>query len=332
MSSGILEILIIGLVLAGSAAATFWRRFSVGRLVGDMAPPADDSPDSSAIISYYSAGHLFTAATRNKLNNMDYSTYVTMPTGNATFTDAIAAIVALDLPFNTEAHLVGLSKEHKIDRLQFASFLQANGMEKVTLEGDFPDYFDIYAAPGQEMQVREVLNPESMQFVVDFCRSHFWEINCAELYIVATESDHDNQSIIAQSQEFVSRIKPALLPGDTGAAPVHHQAPYGEYDGPALSCPICRKVMTVQENWQLCPEGHGVLLSGRDIIGLRHHQLEIPADPTKAVKHGQLTCPNCHYQMQSVNYEDSGVEIDSCENCPFRWLDANEVGALGSKI
>jgi len=299
--------------------------------VGNAPMPLPDGPEASSIIAYYAAGHQFNNVLRSQLNGMKYSTYVTLPVENATFTDTLAAIVALDLPFNTQAHLIGLSRQHHIDRLQFESFLLANGMQKIELEGNFPDYFDLYAPPGQEIAVREVLTPESMAFVVDYCSSHFWEINSAELYIVATENDQDNQNIIAASQQFMEEIKPALLPGEAGAAPVHHAAPYGEYDGPALPCPICSQTMTMQDNWQLCPAGHGVLISGRDIIRLRHRQLQIPADAAKAVAHGSLTCPNCHFQMEEVDYQDSGVKIDSCENCPFRWLDANEVGELASK-
>jgi Zn ribbon nucleic-acid-binding protein len=309
-----------------------WRKFSIGRLVDKSTPQLADSEYDSAIISFYSAGHDMANATRSKLNGMHYSTYVTVPNNVDAFVDELAAICALDLPFNTGSHLVGLSKEHKIDRVQFETFLAANGMVKVVLEGDFPDYFDIYAPPGQDTEVRQVLNPEAMGFVVDFCRTHFWEINSSELYIVATDNDQGNESIIAESQRFVDQIKPALLPGEAGAATVHHAVPYGEYDGPALACPLCAKAMILTDNWMLCPDGHGVLINGRDILRLRHHTLDIPMEPSKTTAHGTITCPNCHNQMAVVNYQDTGIEIDSCEQCPYRWLDADEVTKLASKI
>jgi Zn-finger nucleic acid-binding protein len=36
--------------------------------------------------------------------------------------------------------------------------------------------------------------------------------------------------------------------------------------------------------------------------------------------------------MQNLDYQNTGVKIDSCTNCPYRWLDANEITALASKI
>lgn len=326
-----MDILIFILAVGLSLLTVMWKRFSLNRLLIRRAVPVD-SPDDSAIIAYYTAGHMVAGANRSKLNGMKYSTYLTLPAADAVYDDGTAAIVALDLPFNTEVHLLGLTKEHGIDRVQFEAFLGANGMEKVELEGDFPDYFDIYAAPGQEAAVRLVLNPESMAYVVDYCRTHFWEINCSELYIVASENDRKGDNFIADSQCFIEQIKPALLPGQVGAASVHHAVPYGEYDGPPLPCPLCQKIMVQTDNWFACPDGHGVLIDGADIIRLRDHTLDINLTAAKTAEHGIIPCPNCHNQMTLVNYQDSGVEIDSCEHCPYRWLDAPEVTALGSKV
>lgn len=343
------------------AAVRFWRKWSLGRILRAPLPLAD-SENSSEILAYYSAGQTLTNAGRGQLNGIRFTSYVSAPitpsessiadgvaAGLAgrfgrfggrsnsrpdrplSYVNSVAAIFVLDLPFNTQAHLLGLSKEHKIDRFQFENFLFANGLVRVELEGDFGDYFDIYAAKGQEVQVRVVLNPESMEFVVDYCRAHFWEINASELYIVASESDKGSDDIIRDSQRFVEQIKPALLPGDPGAAPVHHETPYGEYDGPQLPCPICQQKMTITDNYHLCPAGHGALIGGRDLIRLRQHDLMMAADPSKAQKHGALTCPNCRHQMEAVDYEESGEIIDSCPNCPYRWLDADDIARLSPK-
>ena len=43
-----------------------------------------------------------------------------------------------------------------------------------------------------------------------------------------------------------------------------------------------------------------------------------------------VICPNCQHPMVLVDYQDSGVEINSCEHCPYRWLDADEITELAS--
>lgn len=326
-----IDLLIAGIAIAAVVVRTTWRRFSVGRLIaGDDAQP--DSEAESAIIAFYTAGHLLAKASEGTLDGMRYATYLTTPGMDLTaFVDSMAVINVLDLPFNTTAHLIGLSKEHRIDRVKFENFVRANGMEKVVLEGDFPDYFDIYAATGEQVNVREVLNPKAMAYVVDYCRTHFWEINNAEMYFVASEDDKANDNIFEEAREFVTQIKPALRPGDPGAPVVHHEVPYGEYDGPPLACPVCGQTMITNNLWHVCPKGQGILISGRELAALHKRTIKIEADPAKAAKHGPLTCPNCHNPMMPLDYEGSGIEIDSCEHCPFRWLDADELSRLSSK-
>src|SRR5665213_2154042 len=330
------SLIFVVIVVVGAYLYKLWRKYSLGRFVDNEPSGLADSPANSVILSYYTAGHSVINANRGKLDDMSYSLYATGPqdnraTGSVPYVEEDAAIYALDLPFNTESHFVGLSKQHKLNRLQFESFLKSSGMEKVVLEGDFPDYFDIYAAKDQQFEVRTVLNPEAMSFVVDYCQSHFWEINDSELYIVATSTDKSNSgnpSIIEESQQFVRQIKPALLPGEPGAPAVHHEVPYGEYDGPALPCPICQQTMTMSDAWQACPAGDGILINGRNLERLHRHDLKIPSLDAKDTPHKQLTCPNCHNPMITTNYEGSNIQIDSCEHCPFRWLDASDLALL----
>ncbi|HSW79999.1 MAG TPA: zf-TFIIB domain-containing protein [Candidatus Saccharimonadales bacterium] len=287
-----------------------------------------DSADESAILSFYTAGHMLARADRGEIEGMRYATYVTMLDAFTPkqFVDDMAVIHVLDLPFNTSTHLVGLSKQHKIDRLRFGEFLKSGGMESVVLEGDFRNYFDLYAAQDQQLEVREVLDPAAMAYVVDYCKTHFWEINRSELYIVASIADKDGGDIFKEALEFVGQIKPALRPGDPGAPVVHHEIPYGEYDGPALKCPVCSKEMASNNLWFGCPDGHGILISGRELLGLRNHTIHLDVDTSKSENHGQITCPNCHNKMEEISYDDDeNLKIDSCTHCPYRWLDAKDI-------
>ena len=41
-----------------------------------------------------------------------------------------------------------------------------------------------------------------------------------------------------------------------------------------------------------------------------------------------LYCPNCSNKMDKVDYNLTGIIIDSCTACPYRWLDAGEVAKI----
>lgn len=327
------SVIILGFIVCGLIGVVL-HKFSVLPRLRNLIDKQDTpniTADGSLLISFFSAGHTVLPLTRNKGNGLRYSLLFTLPDNTRTsYVNNEAVIESLDMPFNTQTHLVGLSKQHALDRIEFENFVAANGMEKVELEGDFQEYFDIYAIKGQQFQVRYVLNPEAMDFVINFCRSHFWEISNSEFYIVATKDDKSNDNILDDSQKFVTAIKPALLPGDPNAPAVHHEVPYGEYDGPALLCPICQKAMTLTDKWQACPDGHGILINGRYLAQLHHQELSVDPLPNNPMAHGPLTCPNCKHPMEGVDFEDSGVTIDTCTNCVFRWLDANEVAEISS--
>jgi hypothetical protein len=42
----------------------------------------------------------------------------------------------------------------------------------------------------------------------------------------------------------------------------------------------------------------------------------------------QINCPNCHKTMTKLNYNNTGILIDSCSNCPYRWLDRGEISKI----
>jgi len=318
-------------IVVGGGVFAFTRRWSIGRNL--RRTDDTDVSDGSAIISFYTAGHPLLNGGEGKVNGMRYLMYLSMPADRVRgdeFVSEDSIIYCLDLPFNTQTHLLGLSKEYKLDRLKFESFLHANGMQKITLEGDFPDYFDLYASANQDLQVRMVLDPSAMEFVEDYCHDHFWEIHDSELYFAITSSDKENEDFVQQSAQFVSAIKPALLPGEAGAAVVHHDTPYGEYDGPALTCPICHITMDLHDDsWFTCTNGHGALLTGRQLIKIVNKQLQIISpDASKATTHGSLSCPHCGNPMEMEHYEEGPVIIYSCNSCTFRWIDADALAKL----
>jgi len=286
----------------------------------------------SSLVGYYSVGHSLLNTGHGTIDGIHYGMYMTTVTdkqfGDA-FTDEVAIIYVLDLPFNTGVHLLGASKLYKIDHTKFDPFLAQNGLQKVALEGDSSNFFDMYAAKGQDFQIRSILNPEQFATVEKYCKTQFWELHDSELYFIVTDDGIGNGNIIETTNQFIHALQPAL-PATTSSLPVvHREVPYDVYDGPILDCPLCGKKMELCDSkWFRCVDGHGVLVISREFEQLYHRRLTIQIDPAKAVHHGPLACPHCHYSMQTVQDHDKKIEVDLCPNCAFSWLDADDVATL----
>lgn len=94
-----------------------------------------------------------------------------------------------------------------------------------------------------------------------------------------------------------------------------------------MHCPTCNRELIEKDSIFICPAGHGTLMAGKLLGELK--QLDIPDEPAAGGARSDdkkiLTCPHCSGQMQKVNYNDCGIIIDACTNCPYRWLDAGEI-------
>ncbi len=44
-----------------------------------------------------------------------------------------------------------------------------------------------------------------------------------------------------------------------------------------------------------------------------------------------ITCPSCGNPMGKIPYNGGQTMIDSCSNCPYRWLDAGDIIAVTQK-
>lgn len=291
------------------------------------------SLDISLIMAYYTNGLDLMQLSRGKTNGLRYSLYTTIKakfdSENPVFIDAGSLIYVLQLPFNTQAHIVGISKKYNVNRGFLTSFLDANGVENTPLEGDFVNKCNIYSQIGQGSITQYVLDPKAMQFIIDFCADNFWEIAGDELILVKTENQKGGGNLLDISSRFVQEIRPAI---EQKGEPVKHKAPYGVYEGDPLPCPICKAPMTVKTNWLECPNSHGILINGRYVIEIREKRLKAEELIACAIEHGEIICPNCGSTMNKVNYQSTGVMIDSCSECPFRWLDTNEASKIITKL
>lgn len=288
---------------------------------------------SGILFAFYTKGNMLLPADRGKIGNLYYDTYITMhggPLFGEPIAPAGAVIFRVDMPFNTKAHLVGISAKEHTAKLSAAVFVAESGLTTVELEGDFNNHFKLYAPEDQQMQARYVFDPAAMQFVVDFCANHDWELVYDELYFTVSE-DQEAGPLVAKSLEFIKQIEPAIIREFPTKEAMRQKVSYGEYRGDPLHCPICQKEMHYNKYWHECPDGHGRLLHAQKLLGFRTGSIKqtiTEALVDIAARNKHLTCPHCGKEMMPTQYVKRGLVIDSCTKCPYRWLDAGELAKI----
>lgn len=97
-----------------------------------------------------------------------------------------------------------------------------------------------------------------------------------------------------------------------------------------MNCPICSQGLLSDKKIFACSNHHGVLMAGGVLYEARESaksgaRADAPATDTLVQNTtATLSCPNCRHAMQKVDYAHTGVVIDACANCPYRWLDKGE--------
>jgi Zn-finger nucleic acid-binding protein len=94
-----------------------------------------------------------------------------------------------------------------------------------------------------------------------------------------------------------------------------------------LLCPICANMLHAESRELLdCPKGHGALITGGHLSNLREKPKPANAPKTSTVINTEhaIECPHCTHAMHKVNYNGTGIMIDACAHCHYRWLDAGE--------
>jgi Zn finger protein HypA/HybF involved in hydrogenase expression len=304
-----LILLLLALIL-GTLLASYLKRI---RGVG--------TAGSSVLLTYYCDGVDLLPIGEGKIGGMHFSSFIT--------SDANILIYRVELPFSSKVHLLGVPKIEggiMLDPSKGKTLMNA-----VELEGDYVNYFALYAEKGQQVQARYVLDPKAMAFTVDFCKSHNWEIINNELYFLQDISIKTNDPTIMFDDivKFVNEIRPVVEQPLTEKE-IKYATPYGKDRRAKLKCPICSKIMANNEEYYSCPDDHGILINGRYLARLSDGELYLkkPIDPNKSVGHKELACPSCGTIMQRVEYNGGKQNIDSCNKCPYRWLDSIETNKL----
>ncbi len=280
--------------------------------------------NASVLLTYYTDGVELLGTNDNTLENgLRYSAFST--TTNP-LTQESAIIYKVILPFATTIHLLGIPKKTGATPLDPS---RGNSiMERVDLEGDYNQMFNLFAEKNMQTDARYVLDPKAMVFTLDFCQSQSWEIVGNELYFVdstnITQDENDTTTVFQDIIPFIEQIRPAI---ERPLSPKEllSVTPYGKDYREDLQCPLCNNILVNEEDYFHCPDNHGVLLSGGLLRKLVNGELVPKLKYNNPQKHTQdLHCPSCSSPMHKVAYGGGDMIIDSCSVCAYRWLDAGE--------
>lgn len=279
---------------------------------------------TSVLLNYYTDGVNLMPLKTGMIGDMHFSTIATLPEHGLVAGEA-ALIYQVGLPYKTKIHIVGIPKNTGNAQLNPSGGKSL--MEPVALEGDYGDYFTLYAEKGMQEESRYVLDPKAMVFTVDFCQSHNWEIVDNELFFVqaTANASGDPTNMADDIIKFVHEIQPAIaLP--LSEYDIAKRTPYNQEYRTDLKCPICQLTLVKKGNFLACPSCHGILLKGAALSELNSGKLELPENSTltKSTTHGVLSCPSCGQVMEQIMYDGGLTAIDTCSHCPYRWLDNNE--------
>ncbi len=117
--------------------------------------------------------------------------------------------VYVQLRANTKIHIVALGDKSGLKNVELKSQLGDN-LTKVDLEGNFPDYFEMYCSPIAEIELLQLFDPEDMAYFVDFCRAYDFELYKDTIYISQAANAHDekdNTTLISDIEAVLKNNK-----------------------------------------------------------------------------------------------------------------------------
>lgn len=97
-----------------------------------------------------------------------------------------------------------------------------------------------------------------------------------------------------------------------------------------MHCPICKQALAQTDAALVCPAHHGALVTGKFLHDIEEAQIadKLPSDQTTPTTKHTIACPHCSHQMHKVDYNHTGIIIDVCTNCHYRWLDRGEADKI----
>jgi hypothetical protein len=109
------------------------------------------------------------------------------------------------LPRNTGLHIIAIGdKSHNLD--EGIRFSQRKWLEPVSLEGNFPDRFEMYVSKDRQMEVRQLFEPDVMMNFYNLCRSYDFELFHESIYFSEAEranDSNDTTSMVTDAEAFL---------------------------------------------------------------------------------------------------------------------------------
>ena len=219
-------------------------------------------------------------------------------------------IYAVDLPLTVDLHLLCIPINYSgLSGVDLSGLI--TNLEPVTLEGDYSNYFMLYANAAEQSASRYVLDPAAMAYQLDFCTNYVWEIVNNGLYFVSDHSLPDSSIIDHFIQELLPEVprKDSPAPESKNQQIVQQQEELGPIQS-NLACPICTQYLVNSQtgDWLVCPDWHGYLITGSQLLKVRNKQNEnlmlqfssllgrtpkIITPKALEAAHRTIDCPNC---------------------------------------
>jgi hypothetical protein len=254
LSNGTIDLLVILFIAAYAIIRWWFDHHSLSDLFSRGS--SDDAPtDGSLLLAMFTPGATLTKLSDGQLDGKPYRLLITEPlppppdlnaglfdnqtTRDTKALDAVATslepgriLLMLDLPAASPVHIAGFGLEDQSFYEALAKTNIDDQLTRVDLEGDFPKDFRLYCNPGRDVELRQVLDPATMQFLADTSTHLQWELFESNLIFAESDkppagSNNSDQSgaqgegVGQAAQEFLNRVLPTLqrMDGTTQTTP-----------------------------------------------------------------------------------------------------------------
>lgn len=115
------------------------------------------------------------------------------------------AFILLDK--DTGIHLIAIGGKSGIDS-QLSKATLRRRLQKVDLEGDFPNFFTMYCSKGHEQELLELFDPGEMALFADFCQAYDFELYKDCIYVSkagGANDPADETSMTSDLKVFLER-------------------------------------------------------------------------------------------------------------------------------
>lgn len=131
---------------------------------------------------------------KGKIAGYDYN-LLTNSTGR------VMLMVILPKPSNIHFVAVGAKSQSS---LPLAERIESRFLEPIVLEGTFPKDFQLYCTPGRQTDIRQIFEPVTMAYVMDFCRSYQIEVFRDTFYVAQAATDaKDNTTMVEDTEKLL---------------------------------------------------------------------------------------------------------------------------------